>query len=176
MKKVIVFIFILSLGLSMLGCSTVDTDQHHHTSTTSKEEAILEISQIYVETELNLTNTACMIGNQLPAYCLSAGELVSFSYEMYPVFAEDKIVAFTTCFLSDTGEYLTGCGADYAEAFWKEYSKQPNVPVAIVCAQDGAYLVRDGETPVLLHNIPLADYDSIQELEKCRSTLAYSVP
>ena len=95
---------------------------------------------------------------------------------MYPVFAEDKIVAFTTCFLSDTGEYLTGWGADYAEAFWKEYYKQPNVPVAIVCAQDGAYLVRDGETPVLLHNMPLADYDSIQGLEKCRSTLAYSVP
>ena len=176
MKKLIAIILTVTLAVSLNGCITDAPPTEPAAKSTSKEDVLMEIARIYVETELKLAVDSCVLGNQLSAYCLSAGELVSFAYEKYPVFAEDKIVAFATCFLSDKGEYLTNCGVQYAEAFWIEYSKQPAVPVAIVLAQDGVYLVRDGECPVLLHNMPLADYDSIQELENCRSSLTYSIP
>lgn len=141
----------------------------------SKEDVMMEISGAYVKEVLGLTDVSCVLGNQISAYRLSAGKLETIDYELYPVFVENKVVAFTTCFLSDTGEYMTGCGVDFAESFWQQYSEHPDKPIAIVYAQDGAYLVREGEGPVLLHAMPVAGCDPIQELEKCRDSLVYGL-
>ena len=173
MKKVACILFVIFL---LVGCNAVDAEPNFNTTAMSKTDAMMEISQIYLETELKLTNAVCTLGNRLSVFRLNGGRAVLGAYEKYPVFAEGKVVAFTSCFLSETGEYLTNCGAEFAEAFWRAYSEQPDVPVAIVYAQDGAYLVREGEDPILLHKMPVSDADSIEALENCRTDLMYSVP
>ena len=176
MKKLIAWMLALICALALFGCGTADTAPNQNTTAMSKMDAMMEISQIYVETELKLTDVSCVLGNPLSVFRLTGGKLVPSAYEKYPVFAEGKIAAFTSCFLSDTGEYLTNCGAKFAESFWQAYSEQPDVPVAIVYAQDGVYLLREGETPILLHKMPVAGADPIEALENCRSSLAYSLP
>ena len=173
LKKAACILFVIFL---LVGCNAVDAEPHSSTTAMSKADAMMEISQIYLETELKLTNAVCTLGNRLSVFRLNGGNLITGAYEKYPVYAEGKVVAFTSCFLSETGEYLTNCGAEFAEAFWRAYSEQPDVPVAIVYAQDGAYLVREGENPILLHKMPVADADPIEALENCRADLMYSVP
>jgi len=174
-SKLTIFILTCLFVFSLLGCSKENTDQDKHINPVSKTDAMMEITNAYVTEYLGLTDAAVTLGNQLSAYRLSDGKLQTIDYEIYPVFAEEKIVAFTTCFQSDTGEYLPGCGVTYAEAFWQAYSEQPGTAIALVYAQEGAYLVREGEVPVLLHKMPIEGCDSIQELEKCRSSLVYTV-
>ena len=175
MKKRITFVLVLTCMLGLLGCSAEKTEQEHHTSPISKTDAMMEITNAYVTEYLGLTETSAILGNPLSAYRLSAGKLQTIDYEIYPVFVEEKIVAFTTCFRSDTGEYLPGCGVEFAESFWQEYSEKTDTSIALVYAKEGAYLVREGENPILLHKMPIDGCDSIQELEKCRSSLVYTV-
>jgi len=176
MKKLIGFLLALACAAGLFGCGTQKAAQDTAAASVSKEDAMMEISKIYVETELKLSDASCVLGNRLAVFSLTGGKLVPSAYEKYPVFARSRVVAFTSCFLGDAGEYLTNCGAMFAEAFWREYSKRPSVPVAIVYARDGVYLVREGENPILLHKMPTADRDPIQELENCRDALVYSVP
>ena len=175
MKKLIAFALALSCVVSLVGCNTADTSQNTPANAIAKADVLMEATQIYVETELKLTDASCILGNQLSAYRLSAGQLITIDYEMYPVLVENRVVAFTNCFLSDTGDYLTTCGVDFADSFWREYSKHPGTAIAIVYARDGAYLVREGELPVLLHKMPIADCDPITELDNFFSSLVYSV-
>ncbi len=175
MEKRITFVLVLICMLGLLGCSAEKTEQEHHTSPISKTDAMMEITNAYVTEYLGFTDTAVTLGNQLSAYRLSAGKLQTIAYEKYPVFVEGKVVAFTTCFLSETGEYLPGCGVKFAEAFWQTYSEKPGTAIALVYAKEGAYLVREGDNPILLHEIPIEDCDPIEELEKCRASLVYKV-
>ena len=176
MKKFIALLLALVCVLGLIGCGNTPSTKDTPANTLSKEDALMEAAQIYMATAPELTAASCVIGNQLSAYRLEAGKLEMIDYEKYPVFVEDKVVAFATCTSGDTGEYITGCGAKFADSFWQKYTEQPNIPVALVYAQDGTYLVRDGETPILLHSMPVAGCAPIQELENYRSSLAYSVP
>lgn len=175
MKKLIALVLVLVCALVLVGCSTVNADQDNHTNTISKADALMEATNDYIKTYMGSTDVSCVLGKQLSAYRLSADKLEPIDYEMYPVFVEDKVVAFTTCILSDTGEYLPGCGVDFAESFWQKYSEHPDTAIAIVYAQEGAYLVREGVPPALLHETPIKDCDSIQELDKYCTSLEYTV-
>ena len=153
---------------------TVENVEVRRKNTISKTDALMEVTNSYVTDYLGLTDAACVLGNRLCAYSLASGELVPISYEKYPVLVDGRVVAFTTCIEGNDGEYLPGCGVKYAETFWQVYSQRPGIPVAIVYAQDGAYLVREGESPILLHSIPAEDFAPIRELEKYRGSLAYA--
>lgn len=174
-RRLKIYLLTLICVFVLLGCSKETIEQDIYIIPVSKMDAMMEITNAYVTEYLGLTKASVVLGNPLSAYRLPAGKLQTIDYEIYPVFAEDKIVAFTTCFLSDTGEYLPGCGVDYAEAFWEAYSEKPGTAIALVYAKEGAFMVREGETPILLHNMPVSGCDSIQELEKCRSSLMYAV-
>ena len=174
MKKLTMLLLELICVMAFLGCSQETTQQDVYVISASQMDAMMEITNAYVTEYLGLTETSAILGNPLSAYRLSAGKLQTIDYEIYPVFVEEKIVAFTTCFRSDTGEYLPGCGVEFAESFWQEYSEKPDTSIALVYAKEGAYLVREGENPILLHKMPIDGCDSIQELEKCRSSLVYT--
>jgi len=174
-KKLTMFLLSWICVLSLAGCGAEKIVRENHTNPMSKTDAMMEITNAYVTEYLGFTDTAVTLGNQLSAYRLSAGKLQTIAYEKYPVFVEGKVVAFTTCFLSETGEYLPGCGVKYAEAFWQAYSEKPGTAIALVYAKEGAYLVREGENPILLHEIPIEDCDPIEELEKCRASVVYKV-
>ena len=140
----------------------------------SKIDSLNEIAIAYVETELALDCTSYSIGSQLAVYRLEEKGLQVIDYEMYPVFCDGKIVAFATWGLTDTGDPFVGCGAEFADAFWSEHSENPQCEVAIVYAQDGSYLVRESGPPVLLHEMPLSYYVSIENLEKFRDSIVYA--
>ena len=173
-NRFVLLLLILAFALGTVGCSAKEPVQAEHTAPISKTEAMMEITNAYVTECLGLTDASVTLGNRLCAYSLSGGKLEPIAYEKYPVFADSVVVAFTTCFQSETGEYLPGCGAKFAEAFWKVYSEQPGAAIALVYAREGAWLVREGEDPVLLHKMPLEDRDPIQNLEKCRASLVYA--
>lgn len=173
MKKLMAMALSLVLVFALIGCGDT-APQDPSAAAMSKEAKLLETAQAYLETVLELPAVSCSLGNQLSSYRLETGKLEKIDYEEYPVFAEGKVVAFATCTLDDTGEYLTGCGEKYAEAFWMTYAEHPHAAIALVYAQEGAYLVREGEAPVLLHKMPLMDCAPIKELESCRSSLVYS--
>ena len=171
MKKIL---FALVFTLILTGCGTGNAEPTVPAKNISKQDSMMEATNAYVTEYLGLDGTSCTLGNQLSAYRLADRKLVTIDYEMYPVFVEDKVVAFTTCTVSDTGEYLPGCGVEFAEAFWQAYSEQPHTPVALVYAQEGAYLVREGAAPILLHKMPVKGCDPIVELDGCRDSLVYS--
>ena len=173
-KMTICFLTCLFI-FSLLGCTKENSDQDNYTNPMAKTDAMMEITNAYVTEYLGLTDATVALGSKLSAYRLSDGKLHTIDYEIYPVFAEEKIVAFTTCFQSDTGQYLPGCGVEFAESFWQEYSEKPDTAIALVYAKEGAYLVRKGENPILLHEMPISGCDSIQELAKYRSSLVYTV-
>ena len=175
MKKLIALVLALVCVLGLIGCGNTPSTKDTPANTLSKEDALMEAAQIYMATAPELTAASCVIGNQLSAYRLEAGKLEMIDYEKYPVFVEDKVVAFATCTLGDTGEYITGCGVKFAESFWQEYSKKAGTAIVIIYAQEGVYLVREGETPVLLHEMPIEGCASIEELDNHRSSLVYSV-
>ena len=176
MKRLISLLLALACVFGgLVGCGDASSDQNAPANTLSKEDKLMEAAWAYAITMLNLPNASCILGNQLSAYRLEAGKLEMIDYEKYPVFVEDKVVAFATCAVSDTGEYIAGCGAKFADSFWKECSGRPGEAVAIVYAQDGVYLVRQGEAPVLLHEMPIQGCDPIRELDNCRSSLVYSM-
>lgn len=174
MKKWIVFVFTWLCVLTLAGCGGENTDGNSISNPMSKTEAMMDITNAYVTEYLGITDAAVTLGNRLSAYRLSDGVLVPIAYEKYSVFVENQVVAFTTCFLSETGEYLPGCGVKFAEAFWQVYSRKPGAAVALVYAQEGAWLVREGEDPVLLHEMPIDGCDAIQKLEECRASLVYA--
>lgn len=168
------FLLILICMFGMLGCSKETTAQEIYVIPATKMDAMMEITNAYVTEQLGLTDAAVVFGNPLSVFRLTAGKLEPISYEKYPVFADNQIVAFTTCIRSETGEYLPGCGASFAEAFWQVYSEQTDTPIAIVYAKEGAYLVRKGENPILLHKMPVEGCDAIQGLDRCRDSLVYA--
>lgn len=174
MKRVTAFLLALVCIFALAGCGAEEPNQGNPATVMSKTDAMMEITDSYVKEIIGLPDAVCVLGGQISAYRLSAGKLVTIDYELYPVFVENEVVAFTTCFLSDTEEYLTGCGVDFAESFRKAYSERPGAPIALVYAQKGAYLVREGEEPILLHKMPISDCDPIQELDKCRDSLEYA--
>lgn len=165
---------LLLICVLLMGCSPVHSEQDQPKEPISKTDAMMEITNAYVTEYLGLTDASVTLGNRISVYSLSGGKLEPIAYEKYPVFADGVVVAFTTCFQSETGEYLPGCGAKFAEAFWKVYSEQPGAAIALVYAQEGVWLVREGEEPVLLHNMPVEGCDPIQNLEKCRASLVYA--
>ena len=173
-NRFVLLLLILAFTLGSVGCSAEEPAQVVHTTPVSKTDAMMEITNAYVTECLGLTDVSVTLGNRLAAYSLCDGNLEPIAYEKYPVFADGVVVAFTTCFQADTGEYLPGCGVKFAEAFWQVYSEKPGAALALVYAEDGAYLVREGEDPVLLHKMPLEDRDPIQNLEKCRVSIEYS--
>ena len=175
MKKFIAFGLALVCMIGFLGCGSKTSTKDIPAKALSKEEALLEAAQVYITTTPEFTATSCVIGNQISAFRLEAGELKKIDYEKYPVFVEDQVVAFVTCTLGDAGEYITGCGAKFADSFRQKYAEQPDTPIALVYAQDGVYLVREGDAPVLLHEMPIEGCAPIGTLDDCRSSLVYSV-
>lgn len=175
MKRLVSLLLVLICVLGLAGCGNASSDQNAPANTLSKEDKLMEAARVYAITMLNLPDASCVLGNKLSVYRLEAGKLKMIDYEKYPVFVEDKVIAFATCAVSDTGEYITGCGAKFADSFWKECSECPGEAVALVYAQEGVYLVREGEDPVLLHEMPVQGCDPIRELDNCRLPLVYSV-
>lgn len=172
MKKFIVFVLAFACMLFLIACGNgADAPENP----TTKDDALMEAAQIYLTTEAESKSADCVIGSRLSVYRLEAGKPETIDYEKYPVFVGNRVVAFVTCTLGKGGEYITGCGATFAESFWQEYAKQPDVAFAIVYAQEGVYLVREGEVPVLLHEMPTEGCAPIAELENCRSSLLYSL-
>jgi len=174
MKKLAALALVLACIMGLIGCNAQNYEQDISANVKSKADVMMEMTQVYLKTVLELEDTSCVLGNQLSAYRLSSGKLEPSDYEIYPVFVENEVVAFTTCFLNDSGEYIVGSGVDYAGSFWQEYSEQPDTPVAIVYAHEGVYLVREGETPIILDEMPVSGCDPIEELDHCRSLLVYA--
>ena len=143
------------------------------TDDSTKMESLQEIAENYVSTVLGLDAQDCTVGPRLAAYGLGENGPEVIAYEMYSVFCGGKVVAFATYAITDTGEPTAGCGAEFAEAFWAEYSKSPDREIAIVYAREGAYLVREGDAPVLLHSMPLSYWAPIAELEVYPDSLVY---
>ena len=143
------------------------------TDDSTKMESLQEIAENYVSTVLGLDAQDCTVGPRLEAYGLGKNGPEVIDYEMYSVFSGEKVVAFVTYAITDTGEPTAGCGAEFAEAFWAEYSKAPDREIAIVYARDGAYLVREGDTPVLLHSMPLSYWEPITELDDYQDSIAH---
>ena len=140
---------------------------------TGKTNSLNEIANEYISSELGLRNASVSIGKQLSAYRLEEYGLEVIDYEMYPVLADGAVAAFATWGVTEEGDPYAGCGAEFAEAFWKEITQKPEQPFAIVYARNGAYLVREQDAPVLLHQMPLSDYAPIEKLEPYRDSMMY---
>lgn len=140
----------------------------------SHESKLLSAAQVYLATILQQPEAVCTLGKAFSAYRLEESGPVPIDYEEYPVFVEGKILVIATGTLNSSGEYLTGCGTRFADALWQQYSQQPEAPFALIYAEDGAYLVREGEAPILLHKMPLPGCAPIGQLDSHRATLVYS--
>lgn len=139
----------------------------------TKIEVLVESASVYLMTVVERAETDCCLGSQLSAYRLEKHGMEAIDYEMYPVFSGDRIVAVVTVTENEKGEYLGGCGVDFAGGLNDAYAERPDDPLAIVYAADGTYLLRAGEKPVLLLSATMPTHAPISAVEQYTDGLTY---
>ena len=170
MKRICLFCLLLSLLLSACGSSAESGAQ----AAPSPQEKLISISQICLTTQLQLGGRNCSLGTPLSAYRLTETGPEPFDYQLFPVFAEDTIVALATGTATDTGEYTVGCGISFAPGLQACYAESPDAAIAIVQAADGPYCIGKTGEPTALHTHPSPGCASIDTLASHRAAIPLS--
>lgn len=114
-----------------------------------KTEMILQnVVEIMAESEYAL-------GYSIPSYMVESSGIIPAETDIYPVYANDEVVAFASAFVAEIEEeqqVFVSCNAEYAEAFSDYVLNNPNEEVSLLYARDGAYIVDESNSFIKLYD------------------------
>lgn len=110
-------------------------------------------------------NVQYSLGNKLKAYKLEAGELTSIEYDMYPVFANNVVVAIAQVAQNQSGEQIISCLTAFATMLQEYYEENPQQELALIFAKEGTYVVSASAAPVCISTVENEGLSSIDSVE-----------
>lgn len=144
-KKIISLILAIAMSLSMTSGAFAAVEPNSIQETVNKVATILPLLCENISEN-------CYLGEELDAYQVTGeGEIEAIEYRLYPVFSDEKIVALAQVVENSQGEETVSCITAYAGELQAYYEKNPNEKVAIVFAQDGVYILPEGQVPVKIY-------------------------
>ena len=113
------------------------------------------------------------LGSQMSAYKAENDMLVEIDYELYPVFQNEKIVAFASVENNSLGERVVGCSVGFANALYECNALEICSAYALIYSAEGVYLVGNNGMRWLVSDVVNEHYSSFDAVDEYLEDIDY---
>ncbi len=149
MKRIISTLLVLSMFMSMsIAAVSIESE--------AKRNYLNDVVKGLVSQSIvssKSSNGKYYIGNKIYSYKIEQERIAETDYELYPVFADDKIVTVVQLSQNDTGAYSACCFTSIAENVQKYFERNHEKETCIIYAHEGIYVYSSDNEMECIQNV-----------------------